>query len=140
MKLANLKNAALEMLKENENLFCDMIEELDNLNGFADGFRCYPMAELDDLFSCVKVSEFVQKLGRHFDFYDDYMMDTIYGLESTNDRGEIYLAHTDEEDVLDNVIDNASHLWLDYDEDFAELIDAIVNYDEDEDDPEAVPC
>ena len=131
MKIEELKAKALEELKNNDELFVDMVNEMDSWNGYADGFRAYPMYELDDLFCDCKLTEFLDKITNDFNLHDEYMVDTIYGLDSTNDITTLYRDNVWEEELLDAIIDNASHIWFS-DSDFEELIEEIVNYEEDE--------
>lgn len=123
---------AIEMLETDGELFVDMIDELDSWDGFADGYKVYNMCELDDLFCDCKVSEFLNMLADDFNLNDDYFADTIYGLESIADKEDYYRDNFDCGEVLDNVIDNYNHLYIS-DSEFDELIDAIVNYSEDDD-------
>ena len=127
-----MMTTALEMLENNGDLFVEMIDELDSWDGFADGYKVYSMDELDELFYDCKVSEFLSKLADGFDLNDDYFADTIYGLESIADKEDYYRDNFDCGDVLDNVINNYNHLYIS-DSDFDELIDAIVNYSEEDD-------
>ena len=127
-----LVKSAIEMLENDGELFVEMIDELDAWDGFADGYKVYSMDELDELFYDCKVSEFLSKLADDFDLNDDYFADTIYGLESIADKEDYYRDNFDCGDVLDNVISNYNHLYIS-DSDFDELIDAIVNYSEDDD-------
>lgn len=120
-----LYNQALEELKNNDDLFVDMVNELDSWNGYADGFRAYDMSELDDLFYGCKLSEFLEKITSDFDLRDNYFVDTIYGLESCDDIAEHYRNNVDEEELLDNIIDNENNIYF-YDNDFKELIDNII--------------
>ena len=131
--LENLKNAALEMLIDNDDLFCSMVEEMDSWNGYADGYRCYDMSEIDDLFCDVKVSDFLEKLAPTFCNRDEYFYDSIYGIDSTDDKTDLYRCNVSESELLDEIIENANHLYF-YDSDFEELIDSIVNFDESDDD------
>lgn len=131
MKLDELKAKALEELKNNDDLFVDMVNEMDNLNGYADGFRCYPMYELDDLFCGCKLSEFLDKITNTFNLHDEYMIGTIYGLDSTNDITGHYRANVWDDELLDAIIDNANHLYFS-DNDFESLIDEIVNFEEEQ--------
>ena len=131
MKLDELKAKALEELKNNDGLFVDMVNEMDSWNGYADGFRAYPMCELDDLFCDCKLSEFLDKITNDFNLHDEYMVDTIYGLDSTNDITTLYRDHVWESELLDAIIDNANHIWFS-DSDFEELIEQIVNYEDEE--------
>lgn len=130
--LETLKAEALEMLVNDDDLFCSMIDELDSWNGYADGFRCYEMSELDELFCDVKVSDFLDKLAAGFHHTDEYFYDSIYGIDSTDDKTDLYRSNVSESELLDEIIDKYSHLYF-YDSDFEELIDEIVNYADDDD-------
>lgn len=132
---AELINQAIEELKDNGDLFVDMVNELDSWNGYADGFRCYPMYEIDDLFCGCKVSEFLDKLTVDFDHNAEYIVDTIYGLDSTNDIESVYRDNVDEGDLLDNIIDYANHIYFN-DSDFEDLINEIIDAREADDEEE----
>lgn len=116
MKKKELIEKAMELLNDS-SIFCQCVEELDSWNGFADGFRCYPMNELDDLFCDCKVSDFLQKVDTdNFNLADDYFIDTIYGLQSTDDSYSTYMDYTDAGEVLDNLIDcyfDITLRWID---------------------------
>lgn len=128
-----MMSEALEMLKDNDDLFVEMVDELDSYNGFADGFRGFPMWEIDDLFYGVKVSEFLDKLANGFNHNDEYFIDTIYGLDSCNDLAEHYRDNVDEGELLDNIIDYYNHICI-TDSDFDDLISEIVYYSDDDED------
>ena len=132
--LEELREEALDILKNDGDIFCEMVDEMDSWDGYADGFRCYDMYEIDDLFYGMKVSEFLSKLG-DFNHRDNYFYCSIYGIESTNDKTQLYRDNVDEEDLLDRIIDDKNHLYFS-DSDFEELIDSIINYDADEDEEE----
>lgn len=130
-KYDELITEAIETLDNNDDLFCRCVEELDSYNGFADGFRCYPMDEIDELFCGVSIGDFLDKLGSDFNHRDNYFVDTIYGLESTDYPEEIYRDNTDSGEVLDNLIREGNNIDLScYDSEFAELLDEICNYDD----------
>ena len=130
-----MMNKALEMLKEDDDLFCEMVDELDSWNGYADGFRCYYMSDIDELFCGVKIGDFLDKLCSTFNHNDEYFIDTIYGLDSTNDKAGHYRDNVDEGELLDNIIDKASHIYFSNSE-FEELIDSIINYTDEEEEEE----
>lgn len=116
----------LTQLLEDDDVFVSAIDELDAWNGYADGFRVYPMDELDELFFDTKLSDFLNMLTKGFDLNDDYFIDTIYGLESTNDKAEVYRDNVNIDELIDSLIDNFGHLDLyRIDED---LNDMIVEY------------
>ena len=126
-----LVKSAIEMLENDGDLFVDMVNELDSYMGYADGFRCYSMYELDDLFCDCKVSDFLDKLADDFDHTDEYFCDTIWGISSTNDIEDYYRDNTTSEEVFDGVINYYNHIYFN-NSDFEELIEEIVNYNEDE--------
>jgi len=132
-KLEELRARAIEMLEDDDELFCDMVEELDGWNGFADGFRCYPMWEVDDLFS--RVSDFLDKCNSDFNPKDNYFVETVYGIESTDYREEVYRDNTDSEEVLEHVIDYRNHLYIG-NVDFADIVDAIIAAEDNEEESE----
>ena len=119
----------MDELENNDELFVDMVNELDGWNGFADGYRAFPMYELDDLFGGCSVSEFLDKLASGFNHNDEYLVDTIWGIDSTNNIAELYRDHTSAGEVLDEIINNYNHIYFN-DSDFEELIDNIVNFEE----------
>lgn len=125
-KYSELITEAIEELKNNDELFVDMVNELDSWNGFADGFRCYPMYELDELFGGCSLSEFLDKLGEDFNIRDNYIVDTIYGLESTDYPEDVYRDNVDEGELLDNIIEHVDDIYFS-DCDFEELIRNIVD-------------
>lgn len=77
---SDLINEAMDILKSDDTIFTDMVNELDSWNGYADGFRCWPMDELDEFFGECRLSDFLSKLAPDFNYHDKYMIDTIYGL------------------------------------------------------------
>lgn len=119
-----MMDKAVEMLKENDELFCDMVNELDSWDGFADGFRAYPMWELDELFGGMKLTDFLNIITTDFNPRENYFIDTIWGLESTDWLADHYRSNVDEEELLENIIENRSHLWIS-DNEFEELLDEI---------------
>lgn len=136
MKYAEMVEEAIDMIKNDDELMMNLVDELDNCNGYADGFRCYDMYELDDLFCDCKVSEFLQKLAPDFDLRDDFFYETIYGISSTSDKAELYKDHTDAGEIFDNVLESLNHLYID-DSEFADLMNEISNYADEEDEKTA---
>ena len=126
-----MMNKAVEMLKKNDDLFCDMVNELDSWNGFADGYRAYPMYELDELFGHMKLTDFLDIITEDFRPSDEYIIDTIWGLESTDWLADHYRSNVDEEELLENIIENRSNLWIN-DNEFEELLDEIEEAEEEE--------
>lgn len=123
-KYETLINKALETLKTNDDVFCEMVDEMDSWNGYADGFRAYDMSEIDDFYCDCKASKLLEDLTSDFNKYDDYFYFSIYGLESTNDKVQLYRDNVDEGELLDEIIENANNLYF-YDHDFEELINEI---------------
>lgn len=124
MKFAELMEKAVNELKTNDDLFCEMVDELDSWNGYADGFRAYDMSELDELHYGMKLTDFLARLTKDFDLRDNYFYYSIWGLESTDDKTALYRDNADCGEVLDNIIEYRSHLYIS-DSDFEELLDEI---------------
>ena len=124
---SELIEAAKQALIDNDDLFTNMIDELDSWNGFADGFRAYDMGELDDLHYGMKLSEFLEKVTPDFDLRDDYFYYSVYGLESTDSKVDLYRENVDEGELLDNILDNFDNIYFS-DSDFEELIESIKSY------------
>ena len=120
----------MDELKNNDELFTACVDELDSWNGFADGFRAWDMCELDEFYCDCKVSKFLSDIVEgSFNLNDDWFYFSIYGLESTSDKVDLYRTNTDEGEVLDNLIDSNVNLrWID--EDFNDLLTAIQTYTE----------
>lgn len=133
--LEEMREEAIEMLENDDELFCNMVEELDSWNGYADGYRAYGMDELDEQYYDCPASKVINDLTEDFSINDNYFYFSIYGLESCDDKAELYRDNTTEEEVLDAVLDNYPHLWFS-DTDFKDLIEEIDNYDEDEEEDE----
>jgi len=131
MKKEALKAKAIETLNNDDELFVKMIEELDSWNGYADGFRCWDMGLLDAFYCDTPASKLIRDMVEDFSVNDDFFYFSIYGLESTSDRVDLYRYNVSTGELLDNILDNAPHLDIArYDSDFADLIEEIENADE----------
>lgn len=126
----DLRAKAVEMLKDNDDLFVAMVGELDSYNGYADGFRAYPMDEIDDLFYGVKIGDFLDKLTDDFKHTDDYFYETIYGLDSTNSIVDLYHDNVDEDDLLEQLIEYYPHISFECYDDGSELEEMVTALDE----------
>ena len=135
MNLDELKKYAIQILKDDDDIFVQCVDELDSWNGYSDGFRAYDMYELDDLHSGMKLHDFLEKLTSDFDINDDYFYYDIYGLKSTDDKAGLYRDNVWESELLDNLIDRYSDLELAWiDKDFDQVVKAIVEYQDNNDD------
>jgi len=131
MDKGKLIGFALDILKNDDDIFTACVEELDNYNGYADGFRAYDMSELDDFYCDCKATKLLDDLTADFNKYDDYFYFSIYGLESTDSKIDLYRSNVDEDCMLDELLEHYDRLSHDYiDNDFAELIQAIATFPE----------
>lgn len=133
----DLMNEAKQALIDNDELFVACIDELDSWNGYADGFRCFDMCELNELFCDTKVGDFLDMITSSFNHNDNYFFDSIYGLDSTDSKVELYRDNVWESELLDNIIENFDNIdiaWID--SDFSDLIESIINYTVSVDDKE----
>ena len=129
-KYDEMIQAAIEELKNNDDLFIGCVDELDSWDGFADGFRAWDMSEIDEVYCDCKASKLLEDMTGDFNKYDDYFYFSIYGLESTNDKVALYRSNVDEGELLDNLIENYNNVdiaWIDgeFDELISEIVDMI---------------
>lgn len=129
MKYEDLVKKAIEMLNNNDDLFVEMVNELDNWNGFADCFRCYDMCELDDLLSGKTPTEILSDICEDFNINDNYFYYDIWGLHSADYIEVVYRDNTSSEEVFDNVLENLCNIYIS-DSDFEDLMNEIDNFEE----------
>lgn len=118
---------AIEMIENSDDLLVELVNELDNWDGYADGFRAYPMCEIDDFFT--KPSELIEKLTCDFCSTDDYFYFSIYGLESTDNVADLYRDNVTCSELLTKVLDDRNHINID-NSDFEDLLDEMEGYEE----------
>ena len=119
----DIREKMVELLNNDDDLFVECVNELDSWNGYADGFRCWDMNELDDFYCDIPASKLIADLTEDFNINDTYFYFTIWGLESTNDIVTLYRDNADADDVLDGIIENNITIWG-YPE-FDELLDEL---------------
>lgn len=116
---------AIELIDNDDDLFCELVDELDSWNGFADGYRCFDMGELDDFYCDAPASKLINDITEDFRLCDDYFYFSTWGLESTSDKAGLYRSNTDAGEILDNVIDDRAHLYI-----RGELVDLLDEIEE----------
>ena len=125
-----LRNRGIKLLEYDDDVLVEMVDELDSYNGFADGFKCYPMYMLDDM----SLSDFLNNLTPDFDHNSDYFCETIYGIGSVDDVADYYRDNISLDDVLDALVDTYPHIYFSNSE-FEEIVEALDYkaefYDED---------
>ena len=119
-----LRAKALGMLRYNDELFTEMVNELDSYNGFADGFRAYPMWEIDEFHYGVSIGDFLDRLTSDFNHNDDYFYYSDNGLESTDDIVDLYRSYVDEDDLLNQLIEYYPHIFFS-DSELEEIVKAL---------------
>ena len=117
-------NKLIEMLKNDDDLFIECVEELDNWNGYADGYRAWEMGLLDEFYHDRKASDLLNDMTADFCKNDAFFYFSIWGLESCSDKAELYRDNTDEGELLDNIIDNINHLNITNSE-FVEMLEEV---------------
>ena len=110
--ISQIKDMARQMLRKDDNVFTAMVDELDSWNGFANGFRCYLMDELEEIHYGMKLTEFLKRVTGGFKFTDAYFYYSDYGLESTADRVELYRDNVDIDELLDEILQHSNDLWF----------------------------
>lgn len=102
---------AHELLEGDEDVFCEAVEELIQWNGFIDE-ECFYMDEIDEICYGMKPSELIEKMTSDFCSGDKYFYFSIYGLESTDSKYDVYSDNTTVDEVLDELIDNYHKISL----------------------------
>lgn len=132
-----IENEIIELLENDDDIFCECVNELDSYNGFADGYRCYDMSEIDDFYCDAPASKLLEDLTENFCKNDNYFYFSIYGLESCDDMADLYRDNTTTQDVLATIIENSSCLSLDYElEELEELLEELEECENEEDEDE----
>lgn len=124
MLYAELVKKAIEMIENDDDLFVELVNELDSWNGYADEYRCYGMYDLDDLLYGKKPTEILDLVCDDFNVRDEYFYWDLWGLHSTDYIIDVYKDNTTAEEVFDNVLDNLPHIYTS-NTDFADLMEEI---------------
>ena len=127
--MENKKELLMELFQNDEDLFNDTIEELDNYNGFLNDERYYLMDELPELLNGMNVIDLLNRayFGRDDECYHiDSSGNKIYNSFNPNREyfyfngyGNLVSAnYKDYSAFLDNyfidaIIENQNHLYLD---------------------------
>ena len=117
---------AKELLESDEDIFCEAVEELIQWNGFID-VECFSMDEIDEICYGMKPSDLLEKMTSDFDSNDKYFYFSIYGLESTDSKYDVYSDNTTVDEVLDELIDNYHRVSLS--EQLDEYVSILANED-----------
>jgi hypothetical protein len=140
-----VRNTLAEYLKNDDDAFVEAVEELISWNNFID-VEVFSMDEIDEVCYGMKPSELIEKMTSDFNSSDDYFYFSIWGLESCNDRAELYHDECDIDDVIDAIEDYYNHLNF-YDSKLDALAEVLYNgdfgiesdWEYDEDDEDNVP-
>ena len=116
-----------EILQDDSEAFVEACEELDNWNGFLGDARCEHMDMIDEFFD--KPSDLLDKMD-DFDYSDEYFYFTAYGyVSTTNDVYDVYSDEHDVDEVIDELIDNYTHVNLTVNDSLKELLDVVYRDD-----------
>lgn len=115
MTKAEAINNIREFFEDDEDLFNECIEDLDNYNGWLDNRRCYPMDELDELYcTCSHIEVLERAFFGHDDetWHTDSHGEKEYGAFNPNREYFYYngygnLVSCDEKDYSDFLDDHA---------------------------------
>lgn len=122
-----VRNTLADYLENNDDAFVEAVQELIMWNGFID-VEAFPMNEIDEICCGMKPSELIEKMTSNFDSRDEYFYFSIWGLESCNDRAELYRDECDITDVIDAIEEDYNHLGF-YDDTLAALGEVLYNAD-----------
>lgn len=141
-----VRDALREYLENDDDAFVEAVQELIRWNGFID-VEAFPMDEIDEICYGMKPSELIEKMTSDFDSRDNYFYFSIWGLESCDDRAELYRDECDVDDVVDAIEDYWNNLSFSdfkleelssilYNDDFGIDIDWEYNEDDEDNEPE----
>ena len=118
---------AKELLEDDEDVFVEACEELDNWDGFLGDSRCMEMDMIDEFFE--KPSDLLDKMD-NFNYDNEYFYFSAYGyVNTTDDKYSVYSDDFSADDVLDALIDNYNHVDLREDNRLNELLDVLTSED-----------
>lgn len=118
-----LRRELIEYLQQDEDIFYDILEELDSWDGYLSGDRWYSMYELDEFLYEKTPLEVLNCVSSDFNVNDEYFRDGIYGLESSDciDYSDYNI-----EDAVDALIDEYPHITMN-DGTVETAIEALIN-------------
>lgn len=133
-KAEEMKAELLQWLDENEDVLSDILEQMDDWDGYLGEDRCWPMSMLDDVFYGASVFDILHGIDfSEFDEDDEYYYDSIWGIRSVDNRYDVYKDYITQ-GLIDNIIDRRGRLRLD--DEFEEMLDDYEECLAEEDDEE----
>lgn len=125
----------MKMALENDNdLMIEVVETMDNYDGFLNEYRLYNMSEIDDVLYGMLPSEVIAKLAPDFnDSCDYFYFNSNDCITSCDDKVEFYLKYNTIEEILDNYIEKYYRYKLSicYSS-FKELAELLDDYTDDD--------
>lgn len=106
-----MHNKLIKYFEENQDVFIEVIEELDSYMGYLGDNRYYYMDELDDIFYGLKPSELLNRFNfSKFNLYHEYFYFDGYG-NICSDYEKDYSCYLDNY-FIDTLIEYKNHLYL----------------------------
>lgn len=127
-----LKQKAYNILADNNELYCQVIEDLnENTDVEYQDFICNDMEWFNDTMSGYCATDILDMVDEDFDTMHDYYYNDCGTYKSTNDKVGLYRARTLTVEVLDNII----LCWADldgyyFDEEFTNIIESIKDLEQ----------
>lgn len=128
-----IKAELFDYLDNDRYVFINLLEDLDNWNGYLQDERSYPMYMLEEYHQGVTLSEFLKNLTYKFSIDDDFFRYTIYGLESETEeeREDRYWANYGYPWIVDDILKYRAHI-NEIDIDLTNLLDELEQAIEEE--------
>ena len=133
-KYSELKQMALDILKEDDIIFEKCVDEVIRWDGTFADYEVFSMDELDEMFYGCSLTDFLNKVDKDsFNLSDDYWTyDNQGNIISLDDKAEYYRDNVDEGELLDKLLDEYYHLDIHFiDSELDDILNDIVNYVED---------
>lgn len=120
-------NSEAEEILEDDTIFCDTCEELDNYNGFLCDERLYYMEDVNELYHGIKPLDLLEKVNDDFNTNDNYFWEDYEGLHSTDNREDFYREYHTNEEVWEEILNNTNCNFDSEIEEKIEQYEAITN-------------
>ena len=112
----------VDYLFDNDDLFCNLLEQMDNWNGYLGDDRWYPMDELDEYLCGKSPSEILGMVDLSFDVRDDFFRVDGYGdLESCDNPDYSYYLGAG---FVSDLLEVRNHMDIEDDE-LNEMLDSL---------------
>lgn len=110
--VAEVEERIAEILKADEELLIEVVNDIDCYYGYFEDVRCYYMEELDDLLYGKRPLEIIDMIDADFDTNAEFCRFTLWGVESVYRYEyieELQTVYIDE--VVEQLLENSDEVY-----------------------------